>query len=96
MAAEKVCTPAQLCLAWVLAQGNNIIPILGTKHAGYLEENLLATRFKLTAEEMHRLDEIAPIGSFSGTRYPEQFMQSNNLKSEEEVIKKHSKIVDAL
>ena len=42
MAAEKACTPAQLCLAWVLAQGDNIIPIPGTKHVGYLEENLLA------------------------------------------------------
>lgn len=91
IAAEKECTPAQLCLAWVLAQGDNIIPIPGTKHVGYLEENLLASRVDLTAEDLHRLDEIAPIGSFSGTRYPEQFMKSSNLKSEEEVIKEHAK-----
>lgn len=91
MAAEKKCTPAQLCLAWVLAQGDNIIPIPGTKHVAYLEENLLAVKVKLTPEDLHKLDEIAPIGSFSGTRYPEKFMQSNNLKSEEEVIKEHSR-----
>ncbi len=91
MAAEKACTPAQLCLAWVLAQGDNIIPIPGTKHVGYLEENLLANKVKLSAEDLRRLDEIAPIGSFSGTRYPEQFMKSNRLKSEEEVIKEHAR-----
>lgn len=88
-AAEKSCTPAQLCLAWVLAQGDNIIPIPGTKHVKYLEENLLATKVNLTAENLRKLDEIAPIGSFSGTRYPERFMKSNNLKSEEDVIKEH-------
>ncbi|MCB1114863.1 MAG: aldo/keto reductase [Chlamydiia bacterium] len=91
MAAAKACTPAQLCLGWVLAQGDNMIPIPGTKHVGYLEENLLGAGIKLTAEDLRRLDEIAPIGSFSGTRYPEQFMQSNRLKSEEEVIHEHAR-----
>lgn len=91
MAAEKACTPAQLCLAWVLAQGDTIIPIPGTRHVPYLEENILATKVMLTAEDLCRLDKIAPVGAFSGTRYPEQFMKSNNLKSEEEVIKKHSR-----
>jgi len=93
MAVEKTCTPAMLCLAWVLAQGDNIIPIPGTKHVRYLEENLLANRVKLTPEDLQRLDEIAPIGAFSGTRYPEQFMQSNHLKTEEEVIKEHARKV---
>jgi aryl-alcohol dehydrogenase-like predicted oxidoreductase len=90
MAAEKGCTPAQLCLAWVLAQGDHMIPIPGTKHVGYLEENLLASQVRLTPEDLQRLDEIAPIGSFSGTRYPQPFMQSNHLKTEEEVIKEHA------
>jgi aryl-alcohol dehydrogenase-like predicted oxidoreductase len=89
MADEKKCTPAQLCLAWVLAQGDNIIPIPGTKHVQYLEENLLAVRVELTGEDLRRLNEIAPIGSFSGTRYPEQLMQSNHLKSEEEVMEQY-------
>ncbi|MCH9627132.1 MAG: Aldo-keto reductase IolS [Chlamydiales bacterium] len=91
MAAEKECTPAQLCLAWVLAQGDHMIPIPGTKQVAYLEENLLATQVKLTAEDMRRLDEAAPIGAFSGTRYPEHFMQSNHLKSDAEVIKEHGR-----
>lgn len=56
-----------------------------------MEENLLAARIKLTAEDLRRLDEIAPIGSFSGTRYPEQFMQSNHLKCEGEVIKEYAR-----
>lgn len=89
MAREKKCTPAQLCLAWVLAQGNNIIPIPGTKRVKYLEENLLAPRVKLTDQDLHRLSEIAPIGSFLGTRYPEPLMRANRLKSEKEVIGEH-------
>ncbi len=91
MAAEKACTPAQLCLAWVLAQGDNLIPIPGTKHVSHLEENLSATMVKLTAEDLQRLDTIAPIGAFSGTRYPEKFMQSNRLKSDEEVMQEHAR-----
>lgn len=91
MAAEKECTPAQLCLAWVLAQGDNMIPIPGTKHVGYLEENVLATGLKLTTEDLRRLDKIAPIGSFSGTRYPVQLMKAGHLKSEEEIIKEHAR-----
>lgn len=88
MADEKACTPAQLCLAWVLAQGDNIVPIPGTKHVRYLEENLLAARVELAEEDLRRLNEIAPIGSFSGTRYPEQLMRAGHLKSEEEVMGK--------
>jgi aryl-alcohol dehydrogenase-like predicted oxidoreductase len=90
MANEKGCTSAQLCLAWVLAQGESIVPIPGTKHVKYLEENLSATRVKLTDKDLHRLDGIAPIGSFLGTRYPERLMQSNHLKSEEEVLEKYT------
>lgn len=90
MASGKKCTPAQLCLAWILAQGDNIIPIPGTKRIKYLEENLLATRIKLTDQDLLRLNEISPIGAFSGTRYPEQFMRSNRLQNEEEVIRKYN------
>lgn len=90
MAGEKGCTPAQLCLAWVLAQGDNMVPIPGTKHVGYLEENLLASQIKLTTEDLQRLDKIAPVGSFSGARYPEQFMNANHLKREEEMLKAHT------
>jgi aryl-alcohol dehydrogenase-like predicted oxidoreductase len=87
MAKEKNCTPAQLCLAWILAKGNHIIPIPGTKRIKYLEENLSSCKVKLTEKDLRRLDIIAPIGSFSGERYPKRFMQSNNLKTENEVIK---------
>ena len=90
MAEEKGCTPAQLCLAWVLAQGDNIVPIPGTKRVRYLEENLLATEVELTREDLHRLDEIAPIGSFSGERYALSLMKDNGFKTEREVIEEYS------
>ncbi len=76
IAAEKRCTPAQLALAWVLAQGSDIVPIPGTKQRKYLEEDLGALEVKLSAEEMRRIDEAAPCGAASGTRYPEQMMGS--------------------
>ncbi|MCK4869487.1 MAG: aldo/keto reductase [Gammaproteobacteria bacterium] len=91
IAEEKKCTPAQLCLAWVLAQGENIVPIPGTKRILYLEENLLATEVTLTRADLHRLDEIAPIGSFSGERYALSLMKDNGFKTEEEVIEECSK-----
>ena len=91
MAEEKECTPAQLCLAWVLAQGDNIVPIPGTKRVRYLEENLLAFWVKLTPADLHRLDEIAPIGSFSGERYALSLMKDNGFKTEMEIIEEHSK-----
>lgn len=74
IAAEKKCTPSQLALAWVLAQGEDIVPIFGTKRRGYLEENLRALEIDLTAEELRRIDAIAPRGAAAGERYPENMM----------------------
>jgi aryl-alcohol dehydrogenase-like predicted oxidoreductase len=69
MAAEKGVTPAQLALAWVLAQGSDIVPIPGTKHRKYLEENAAALNIKLTRDDLARLDEAAPKGITAGPRY---------------------------
>ena len=69
LAAEKHCTSAQLALAWVLAQGKDLVPIPGTKHVGLLEENVAALDIALTAEDQNRLDAIMPPGAASGTRY---------------------------
>ncbi len=78
MAAEKGCTPAQVGLAWVLAQGEDIVPIPGTKRRTYLEENVAALEVKLTPEDLRRMDEIAPKGVAAGTRYPEVTMATVN------------------
>ena len=78
IAAEKKCTPAQLALAWVLAQGKDVAPIPGTKHIKYLEENVGALNIKLTTEDLRRLSEAIPVGATSGSRYPEAAMQSVN------------------
>lgn len=74
VAAEKNCTPAQLALAWVLAQGEDIVPIPGTKRRKYLEENVGALNVKLTDEDLKRIDEVAPKGVAAGMRYPEAGM----------------------
>jgi aryl-alcohol dehydrogenase-like predicted oxidoreductase len=74
IAKSKGCTPAQLALAWVLAQGDDLVPIPGTKRRQYLEENLGALDVTLTAEDLRRIDEIAPKGVAAGTRYPEAMM----------------------
>ena len=74
MAEEKGCTAAQLALAWVLAQGEDIVPIPGTKRRKYLEENLAALEVTLTQEELRRIDEMAPHGLAAGPRYPETMM----------------------
>ncbi|HSZ56013.1 MAG TPA: aldo/keto reductase [Tepidisphaeraceae bacterium] len=74
MAREKKCTPAQLALAWVLAQGKDIVPIPGTKRRKYLDENLGALSVKLTPEDLRKLDEIAPHGAAAGARYPANMM----------------------
>jgi aryl-alcohol dehydrogenase-like predicted oxidoreductase len=74
MAAEKGCRPAQLALAWVLAQGEGIVPIPGTKRRKYLEENVAALKVKLTKDELRRIEEIAPKGVAAGPRYPEAMM----------------------
>jgi aryl-alcohol dehydrogenase-like predicted oxidoreductase len=78
MAREKGCTPAQLALAWVLAQSEDIAPIPGTKRRKYLEENVGALNVKLTPEDLQRIDEIAPQGAAAGTRYPESMMSMVN------------------
>jgi aryl-alcohol dehydrogenase-like predicted oxidoreductase len=78
MAKEKGCTAAQLALAWVLAQGEDIVPIPGTKHRKYLDENIGALDVKLTAADLQRLDDILPPGAAAGPRYPERAMASLN------------------
>jgi aryl-alcohol dehydrogenase-like predicted oxidoreductase len=75
MAAEKLCTPAQLALAWVLAQGEDLVPIPGTKRRKYLEDNLGALNVSLSTLELARINEIAPKGSTAGLRYPAAVMQ---------------------
>jgi aryl-alcohol dehydrogenase-like predicted oxidoreductase len=78
IAREKRRQPSQLALAWVLAQGEDIVPIPGTKRRKYLEENALAVDLKLTAEDLRRLSEVFPFGAVSGTRYPEHMMNLIN------------------
>ncbi|HET9641002.1 MAG TPA: aldo/keto reductase [Allosphingosinicella sp.] len=78
MAAEKGCTAAQLAIAWVLAQGEDLVPIPGTKRRKYLEENIGALEVKLTREELERIDHILPPGSASGPRYHEAGMATVN------------------
>ena len=78
LAMAKGCTPSQLALAWVLAQGEDIVPIPGTKHARYLDENLGALRVGLTPEELEQIDRILPAGSAAGDRYNAQAMQAVN------------------
>ena len=74
IAKEKGCTPGQLALAWLLAQGQDIIPIPGTKRRKYLEENAGALNIKLSQRDLKRIDELAPHGAASGPRYPEHMM----------------------
>ncbi len=78
IAKEKGCKPAQLALAWVLAQDENIVPIPGTKRRKYLEENVAALDVKLTKEDLRRIDEIFPTGAAAGDRYPEHMMSMVN------------------
>ncbi len=70
LATEKGCTPAQLALAWVMAQGNDIIPIPGTKRRTYLEENVGAMSIHLTADELALIDSALPKGAAAGDRFP--------------------------
>lgn len=78
VAAQKRCTPAQLVLAWLLAQGEDIVPIPGTKRREYLKENVGALEVTLTGADLARLAEIAPLGAAAGARYPELGMQAVN------------------
>jgi aryl-alcohol dehydrogenase-like predicted oxidoreductase len=74
LAAEKHCTPAQLALAWVLAQGPDVVPIPGTKRRTYLDQNLGALGVTLTMSDLRRLDEAFPRGVAVGARYPDEYM----------------------
>ena len=77
--ADKLsCTPGQLALAWVLAQGDDVVPIPGTKRRSYLEENVAATDVSLSADDLAAIDEIFPAGAVAGLRYPEAMMKSVN------------------
>jgi aryl-alcohol dehydrogenase-like predicted oxidoreductase len=76
IAKEKKCTPGQLALAWLLARGEDIIPIPGTKRRKYLEENAAALKVELSPQDLRRIDEVAPRGAAAGLRYPEQMMKS--------------------
>jgi aryl-alcohol dehydrogenase-like predicted oxidoreductase len=71
LAREKGVTPSQLALAWVLHRGNDIVPIPGTKHVRYLEENVGALDVHLSDDELRRIDEVAPKGITAGDRYPD-------------------------
>jgi len=78
LAKEKGCTPSQLALAWVLAQGKDIVPIPGTKRRSYLEDNAGALKVRLTADDLGRIDEVFPSGVAAGARYAESMMQLVN------------------
>ena len=78
MAKDKGCTTAQLALAWVLAQGEDIVPIPGTKHVRYLDENIGALEVKLSDADLRQLDEILPPGAAAGQRYHERGMETVN------------------
>jgi aryl-alcohol dehydrogenase-like predicted oxidoreductase len=75
LARQKKCTPSQLALAWVLAQGDDIVPIPGTKRVKYLEENLGALDVKLTADDLAQIEKFLPKGAVAGPRYTEQMMR---------------------
>jgi len=79
MAGEKGCTTAQLALAWVLAKGEDVVPIPGTKRRKYLDENIGALDVKLSDDDLCRLDEILPPGAAAGDRYHAQGMATVNL-----------------
>ena len=78
MAKQKGCKPSQLALAWVLAHGDDIVPIPGTKRRKYLEENVGAINIQLTPEDLRRIDEVFPRDATAGARYPEHMMQLVN------------------
>jgi aryl-alcohol dehydrogenase-like predicted oxidoreductase len=78
LAAKKGCTPAQLALAWVLAQGDDMVPIPGTKRRQYLEENVGALDIRLTADELAEIDSLIPPGAAAGSRYSEHGMRAVN------------------
>ncbi len=78
IAREKKCTPAQLALGWVLAQGDDIVPIPGTKRRKYLQENVGAPNVELTSADLARIDQVAPEQAVAGERYPDWAMEMVN------------------
>jgi aryl-alcohol dehydrogenase-like predicted oxidoreductase len=76
IASQKGATPAEVALAWVLAQGEDLVPIPGTKKRAYLDQNLGALEISLSADELRQLDQIAPRGITAGLRYPEAHMKA--------------------
>jgi aryl-alcohol dehydrogenase-like predicted oxidoreductase len=78
IARERDCTPSQLALAWVLAQGRDIVPIPGTKRRPYLEDNVGALNVRFTAEDLRRIEDAFPSGAAAGLRYPEHMMSLVN------------------
>ena len=78
IAREKGCTPTQLALAWLLSQGQDIVPIPGTKHRSFLEENVRAPEITLTPADLERIAEVAPRGVTAGDRYPQAGMLTIN------------------
>jgi aryl-alcohol dehydrogenase-like predicted oxidoreductase len=79
IAREKGATPSQLALAWLLAQGEDILPIPGTKHRSYLEENVEALSISLSKDDLARINEAMPPGAAAGSRYPEAQMKGVNI-----------------
>jgi aryl-alcohol dehydrogenase-like predicted oxidoreductase len=71
LATEHDCTPGQLAIAWVMHQGKDVVPIPGTKRRSYLEQNVEAAEIELSAEDLARIDEAAPVGAAAGDRYPD-------------------------
>jgi aryl-alcohol dehydrogenase-like predicted oxidoreductase len=78
LAMRKKCTAAQLALGWVLAQGEDVVPIPGTKRRNYLEENVAALNIELTPADLEEISAATPLGAAAGARYPQASMQSVN------------------
>ncbi|HKK46346.1 MAG TPA: aldo/keto reductase, partial [Balneolaceae bacterium] len=76
LAAQKGCTAPQLAIAWLLARGDDIVPIPGTKHRQYVEQNAASADIEFTDDELEKIEEIAPKGVASGPRYPKEKMAS--------------------
>jgi aryl-alcohol dehydrogenase-like predicted oxidoreductase len=76
IATEKGATPSQLALAWVMAQGEDVVPIPGTKHVKYLEQNAAAANVRLLDDDLRRIDAVFPAGAAAGDRYPEGGMRN--------------------
>ena len=76
LARAKGATPAQVALAWVLSRGEDVVPIPGTKHVGYLEQNVAAADLELTPEDLGTLEQAFPAGIAAGDRYPPAAMRT--------------------